>query len=213
MSDPAPGDKPASPRSPSADWERVEADYRAGILSVREIAAAQGISHTAVMKRAKAAGWERDLRARIEAKAEALVAKQAAAVVSTEVAVATEKAIVDANAQVVADVRLRHRKDLVRAHGVAAKMLAELEGQTDEPGLIEQVKEALAASDSDQRRLQEAWQRVMSLPARVDTLKKLADAMRILIDKEREAYGMESKGGNLGEGTFQVIVQKFSEAA
>ncbi|HEY4292069.1 GIY-YIG nuclease family protein [Luteibacter sp.] len=44
------------------DWERIEADYRAGLLSVREIAAAQGVSHVAIGKRAKRDGWERSLK-------------------------------------------------------------------------------------------------------------------------------------------------------
>lgn len=36
----------------------------------------QGISHTAIQKRAKAEGWERDLGAKIKAKAESPVAKR-----------------------------------------------------------------------------------------------------------------------------------------
>ncbi|MDE1971093.1 MAG: hypothetical protein KGI50_06000 [Patescibacteria group bacterium] len=35
------------------DWERIEADYRAGVLSVREIAEPYSISHQAIAKRAK----------------------------------------------------------------------------------------------------------------------------------------------------------------
>lgn len=58
------------------DWERIEADYRAGLLSVREIAASQGITHGAINKRAKRDGWERDLAAKIRAKADALVSKR-----------------------------------------------------------------------------------------------------------------------------------------
>ena len=52
------------------DWESIERDYRAGLLSVREIAAAQGVSHTAIQKRAKVEGWDRDLKAKILAKAD-----------------------------------------------------------------------------------------------------------------------------------------------
>ena len=55
------------------DWESIERDYRAGLLSVREMAATYGVSHVAIMKRAKKDGWERDLSAKIKAKAEALV--------------------------------------------------------------------------------------------------------------------------------------------
>jgi DNA-binding Lrp family transcriptional regulator len=37
----------------SVDWEAIEREYRAGQLSVREIARQQGLSHTAINKRAK----------------------------------------------------------------------------------------------------------------------------------------------------------------
>ena len=52
------------------DWERIEQLYRAGLLSVREIAATCGVSHTAINKRAKAGSWDRDLKAKIQAKAD-----------------------------------------------------------------------------------------------------------------------------------------------
>ena len=45
---------------PTIDWEAVERDYRAGILSVREIGAKCGCTHTAINKRAKRDGWERE---------------------------------------------------------------------------------------------------------------------------------------------------------
>ena len=46
------------------DWEAVERDYRSGILSVREIGLANGCTHTAINKRAKRDGWERERAAR-----------------------------------------------------------------------------------------------------------------------------------------------------
>lgn len=42
---------------PNADWESVEREYRAGVLSVREIGKAAGVSHVAVLKKAKREGW------------------------------------------------------------------------------------------------------------------------------------------------------------
>lgn len=41
------------------DWERIEGDYRAGILSLREIAEAGGCTEGAIRKRAKRDGWDR----------------------------------------------------------------------------------------------------------------------------------------------------------
>lgn len=55
------------------DWEAIERAYRAGLLSIREIASTQGITHGAINKRAKRDGWGRNLKAKIQAKADALV--------------------------------------------------------------------------------------------------------------------------------------------
>ena len=55
---------------PAPDWEKIEADYRAGIKTLRQIAGEHGVSHVAINKRAKRDGWSRDLSAKIAAKAE-----------------------------------------------------------------------------------------------------------------------------------------------
>lgn len=70
MTKKAQGNKPVSS---SPDWEAIELDYRAGIKTLRQIAGEHGITHGAVNKRAKANGWERDLSAKIQQKADALL--------------------------------------------------------------------------------------------------------------------------------------------
>ncbi|CAM5794926.1 hypothetical protein [Rhizobacter fulvus] len=44
---------------PAIDWQSVETAYRTTARSVREIAAAHGVSHVAILKRAKRDAWER----------------------------------------------------------------------------------------------------------------------------------------------------------
>lgn len=44
------------------DWEAIETAYRAGMMSLREIAAQHGISEGAIRKRAKRDDWSRDRR-------------------------------------------------------------------------------------------------------------------------------------------------------
>lgn len=173
------------------DWERVEADYRAGLLSVREIAAAQGISHTAIQKRAKADGWERDLSAKIKAKADTLVAKRE---VATQVAMETavsERAIVEANAEVIARVRLSHRSDITRSRRLAMALLAEVESQTESLELFEELGDFLRADDEKaQDKRNDVYKRVISGAGRIDSMKKLADTLKVLISLEREAYSV-----------------------
>lgn len=49
---------------PAIDWEAAERDFRAGQLSNRMIAEKHGVSETAIRKRAKRDGWERERAAR-----------------------------------------------------------------------------------------------------------------------------------------------------
>lgn len=67
---------------PTAHWPTIEADYRAGVKSVRQIAREHGLLEAAIRKRAKLEGWTRDLSAAIQAKADELVRNEA---VRTEV--------------------------------------------------------------------------------------------------------------------------------
>jgi hypothetical protein len=44
------------------DWDAIRRDFEAGELSIREIARREGISDTAIRKRAKADGWKSGLQ-------------------------------------------------------------------------------------------------------------------------------------------------------
>lgn len=173
------------------DWERIEADYRAGLLSVREIAASQGISHTAIQKRAKADGWERDLSAKIKAKADALVAKREVAKQVAKDRVETDKVIVEANAEVIANVRLMHRTDIKRYRELANSLLQEIEVETRDLDLFEQLGELLRSEDDKgQDKRNDIYRKVISGASRIDSMKKLADTLKVLIGLERESYGI-----------------------
>lgn len=178
----------------ATDWERIEQLYRAGVLSVREIAVTCGVSHTAINKRAKAYGWDRNLKAKIQAKADSLVSKsEVSTKVSTE-ALATERGIVEANAQVIANVRISHRTDIGRYRKLANSLLEELEGMTDNRDLFDQVGELLRSEDDNgQDKLNDLYQKVISLPSRTKTLKDLGDTLKVLIGLERQAYSIDEE--------------------
>jgi hypothetical protein len=190
----------AQPKKAAPDWERIEADYRAGLLSVREIASAQGISHVAIAKRAKRDGWVRDLSKRIQDKAEQLVTTRTVTTpVTTETAV-TDRAIVEANAEVIAGIRLAHRKDIAKSRRLAMAMLDELEVITDNRDLFEQLGEVLRSEDergNDKRN--DIYNKVISSAGRIDSMKKLAETLKTLVVLEREAYGLTVEQGGPGE--------------
>lgn len=178
------------------DWERIELDYRAGIKTLRQIADEHGITHGAVNKRATRDGWQRDLAHKIQTKADALVSMAAVSTkVSTESKVA-ERQVVEANAQAVADVRLAHRKDIRRARTLTNALLHELELQTDPSTLelLEQLGELLRSEDDNgQDRRNDLYMKVLSLSERSKTMKTLADSLRVVVDMERTAFGMDKE--------------------
>ncbi|ATH15818.1 hypothetical protein CHL79_27105 [Delftia acidovorans] len=217
-SNPAVPDQAPGPRSP--DWERIELDYRAGIKTLRQIADENGITHGAINKRAKRDGWERDLSQKIQAKADALVSRAA---VSSQVSADTkvrERAVIDGNAQAVADVRLGHRKDARRVRELTNRLMDELQQQTD-PATLAKLQELAAAvvapgEKTGRDRYGELLEAVISLPERSKTLKVLAESLRVVVDMERTAFGMDKVdpvGAGPGEGGVARIAVEFVRPA
>ncbi|MGF6764042.1 hypothetical protein P3T24_004373 [Paraburkholderia sp. GAS33] len=187
---------------PDVDWERVESDYRAGILSLREIAAANpGVNHMAIARRAKREGWTQDLSAKIHAKAEELVTRQGVTESVTAERAVTDRLIVEENAQAIANVRLTHRKDISKFRAIALKLLEELESQTIDNGLFQDLGFLLRQEDDKGRdKRNDIYNAVISSAGRIDGVKKLAEVLKILIGLEREAYGIVDVAGK-GEST------------
>lgn len=201
-------------KKPAADWERIEEDYRAGLLSVREIAATHGLTHGAINKRAKRDGWVRDLSAKIKAKADELVSKrEVSKEVSTE-RVATDKAIIEANAEVIATVRLNHRKDIGRARSLAMALLSELEAQTSNLELLNELGEVLGGDEDGNGvsdKMLALYHAVTSLPGRTKTMKDLGDTLHKLITLEREAYNIVDPKAAGPEG-LEVLADRIKAA-
>lgn len=193
-------------RKKTPDWEKIELDYRAGVKSMREIAAEHGITHAAINKRAKREQWDRDLSARIQAKADALVSKAEVSKMVTAEKLETEKATVDANAQAIANVRLSHRKDITRIKDLASSLLDELSGQTIDRELFEQLGELMFnPDDKGIDKLNELYRKVISTPSRIDSMKKLTEAFKNLVSMEREAWGIDRVIGETGNPLLDLI--------
>ena len=197
----------------TADWERIELDYRAGVKSLREIAGEHDISEGAIRKRAKRDGWERDLAEKIQQRAEALVrTEQVRSSVRAETAAhrqATERQIIEANAEAVANVKTAHRADIRRARGIVGALFGELEVMVgeDRVALLEQLGEMMHNPDEHGRdKLNDLYHQIISLPGRSKAMKDLTSSLQSLVGMERTAYGMDDKqqviaGGALKEMT------------
>lgn len=179
------------------DWEAIESAYRAGLMSIREIASQHGITHGAINKRAKRDGWERDLKAKIKAKADALVSKrEVSRQVSTETAT-NERILIEANAEVIANVRMEHRGDIRRARNIASSLFGELEAECADVGALEQLGDLMfKPDDKGQDKLNEIYHKVISMPGRVKSMKDLSDTLKTLIGLERQAYDIDGPTGD-----------------
>ena len=182
------------------DWERIELDYRAGVMSLREIAAQHpDTHHVAIARKAKSEGWTRDLSERIKAKAEDLVTRAAVTADVTANRAVTEKQVVEANAQDQASVRLSQRKDIQRKRSIVARLMDELEAQVgpENAALLADLGEMMRSpDDAGQDKLNDLYRRIISLPERAKTAKTLAETLRITVDMERQAFGMDAKGAD-----------------
>ncbi len=177
------------------NWKAIGLEYRTGMRTLRAIGETHGVSHTAINKKAKKEGWVRDLQKKIKARAQELVTK---AMVSSEVSkdgLVTERREVEAAGTVLANVLLRQQTNATRSMALAMSMLAELEAQTNDPDLFTKLGDILAKPSDDAAvdKLQDIFNKVISLPGRVDSMKKLAETLRILIALERQAFRMDEE--------------------
>jgi len=176
------------------DWEAIERDYRAGILSVREIASANGCTHGAINKRAKRDGWDRDLKAKIKAKADALVSKREVSTAVSTLAANTEREIIEGNAEAIVNIRMAHRADIRRSRGLTNKLLEELEQLTDHRDLAESLGEMMRNPDAfGNDRLNDLYHKIIALPNRTKIMRELAETLKTLITLERQAYNLDEQ--------------------
>ena len=201
------------------DYARIEPGWRAGILSPRQLAVqyteetGDPVSHAAIVNHFKKAGIDRDLAAKIRAKADAMVTQAMVTGKVTPQPAVPERQVIEDNATQIASVRISHRKDIARARSVAANLLTELELQTgpDAAAMLADLGELMRSpDDKGQDKLAEIYQKIISLPGRVKTMKDLGDSMRVLIGLERDAYGIENPtDGDDGQPKRKRVILDF----
>ncbi|OBU09909.1 hypothetical protein [Morganella psychrotolerans] len=193
------------------DWEAIESAYRAGMMSLREIASQHDITHGAINKRAKKEGWERDLREKIKLKADALVSKREVSTkVSTEKAV-SERILIEANAEVIATVRMEHRGDIRRARELANALFDELSTECADVPALKKLGELMIEPDDNGRdKLNELYHAIISLPERVKSAKALSETLKNLIGLERQAYGLDDALQNNAASQLSDLMDELS---
>ncbi|MCT6518944.1 hypothetical protein GY03_16850 [Proteus vulgaris] len=194
------------------DWEAIESAYRAGVMSLREIASQHDITHGAINKRAKKEGWERNLKEKINQKAEALVSKREVSTkVSTEKTI-SERILIEANAEVIANVRMEHRGDIRRARELTNNLFDELSAEcADVPALRDLGKLMFNPDDNGRDKLNEIYHSIISLPERVKSAKALSETLKNLVGLERQAYGLDDAQPNKTASQLSDLMDDLSK--
>lgn len=184
----------------TVDWEAVELRYRTGTESLRSIGTAFGITEGAIRQRAKKESWSRDLTARVKQATEAVVLRRAATH-----DVRNERTAIAVEAEMRADVILRHRGDITRLRNLFCLQLADVEAASTTEGRDVMAKLIAEASPVEGETEQTAGMRranarksldrLLSMSDRIDAAKRLTEMLEKLIRMERESFGMKSDEG------------------
>jgi DNA-binding Lrp family transcriptional regulator len=195
------------------DKEALQAQFETGTLSLRELSKQFGMDpkkgHVQIKRLADREGWTQDLGAKIQAKAEAKLAKQALPAEKREAPRIADKAIIEANAEAIVQVRMRHRTDISRGMVLSLNLMAELEHHTLNMDLLMQLGDLMRnPDDKGKDKLFDAFNSVISLPDRIKSAKALSEMMKNYIALEREAYGIkEAEQKDLS--TVNVTVKQY----
>jgi predicted DNA-binding protein YlxM (UPF0122 family) len=196
------------------DWEAIESAYRAGLMSLREIASQHSISEGAIRKRAKRDDWSRDLAAKVKERADDLVRKaEVRKQVRTENSF-SERVLVEATAEVIATVRMEHRGDIRRAREITNALFDELGAECADVESLHRLGEMMFDPDDNGRdRLNEIYQSIISMPERVKSVKALSDALKNLISLERQTYDIDGSTGDNVVDKLSDLMDSLSQGA
>ncbi|HED2292025.1 TPA: hypothetical protein R4X97_000871 [Klebsiella pneumoniae] len=196
------------------DWEAIETAYRAGVMSLREIASQHGISEGAIRKRAKRDDWSRDLAAKVKERADDLVRKaEVRKQVRTETAL-SERVLIEATAEVVAAVRMEHRCDIRRAREITNALFDELGAECADVDSLRKLGELMLSPDENGRdKLNEIYHSIISMPERVKAVKALSEALKNLIGLERQAYDIDGPEGDNSVKQLSDLMDSLSQGA
>jgi hypothetical protein len=167
------------------DWKVIEGEFRAGQLSIREIAKNHCITESAIRKKMKALGIERDLTQKVQDRFRSELVRTQVRTADRE----SEEQIVDqAAANAVGIVRC-HRIRIGRAHKVVDTLLSQL---TIAAVLREEIEDQIFEETKDDQspNRQSMMLRAISLPTHASVVQKLSNALKTLIGLERQAYNI-----------------------
>ncbi len=168
------------------DWEAIERAYRAGSLSIRNIAEKHGVGESSIRKRAKKHGWQRDLTEQVQQAARDKLVRSEVRTSGPQDAVRTDAEIVEEASTEAAAVVLSHRAELAQWRGIAQKLCGTLAGMD----VTEDNHDKFARS-----------------------LNAGVDAQLKVIKGERQAYNLDAEEGDKDTGALSDLMDALSNEA
>lgn len=179
---------PKNPPNKRTDWTRVERLYRAGLLSIYEIARECHTAEANVRYHAKSKGWKRDLTDAMRSSARIKMVENLASFDSVDadkLKQSTDDDLIEQAARTQVQVVREHQKTLGQGHSLTLRMLDELDTTTAYKG---ELQELISTTVAPSR--QEALRRAVSLGSRATIMRDLATAARLWVTLERQAFSI-----------------------
>ncbi|KRV72612.1 hypothetical protein [Pseudomonas citronellolis] len=193
------------------DWEAIERAFRAGALSIRTIADRHGVSDTAIRKRAKAGGWERDLSEQVRKEVRNKLVR--GEVRDDQPANPEDDAgIIEEAAQEGATVVRSHRRDIRKATNLADLLMDDLLLTIRKREEIEDAIEDETREDKNGMR-RASMLAAVALPSNAKTLFQLSSAMKNLQILERQAFGLDDKDTPADSDELSKLMDELSKEA
>lgn len=170
------------------DWEALGVEYRAGAVSVRELARKYDVSEGAIRKKAKANQWERDLTEKVQERVRSKLVRSEVRTTNAR----TEAEIIEAAAETAVQVVQIHRRDVRNGRMICARLFAELQDTSANREIIAECIESETQDDTSPTRRNQMM-KAISLPTRARAMLDLSAAMKNLVAVERQAFSLDDK--------------------
>ena len=198
------------------DVDRVglEIEYRAGIKSLRALGAEFGLSGARVAQIAEEERWERDLKARIRATAEAKLNTAILDVKLDTDKLEREEQVVEANANLQANTVLKQRDRIGVLSTLSDRLTEELMHETVNLELYEKLGELMYAPDEKGKdKLNEIYKKVISSGSRIGSFRSLIESQKTLIGLQRQNVGLADNANGEADKPEQQTEISDTEAA
>jgi hypothetical protein len=190
------------------DWTAIEADYRAGVLSNRELAAKHEVSEAAIRARAKRYGWVKGDPYAVRELAYQRADNAGLPVIPVDPAERIEEL-----GKLSGDIIISHRRQLALLRGIAADLSQELLDATRNRDMIEErIIEFYAAKMEMSPIAVAAYRKQMGMALaavglgnRSKTALNLANTLKTVIDQERTNYRLDE---DTGDKTYEDLLKE-----